>query len=106
MYPSRILVYSGSVTLIIFSLLLFFNDYSTTFVSYTTILRSSNVTEVTGDGDGEEVTATNTFLHPFDRCILPHFDPWDEEIIPVTKLIIILTFLIDTVVEITAISAA
>uniref|UniRef100_A0A0K0DDV4 Uncharacterized protein n=1 Tax=Angiostrongylus cantonensis TaxID=6313 RepID=A0A0K0DDV4_ANGCA len=81
MSSSRFLVCGCLVTFTVVWFLFIFNDYPASVFIYYTFRNSRNVNGVAVD-DEDEVTMTSTLLHPFDRCILPNFDPWDEEIIP------------------------
>lgn len=58
----------------------FLDNYSTNFIPAET---STEISDIQTD---TEESSTKGPMSPFDRCVLPNFDPWDEEMIPFVNL--------------------
>ncbi|KAK6037014.1 hypothetical protein COOONC_25481 [Cooperia oncophora] len=77
-WPRLFILVGGVVAMSLWAFMAF-DDYKTNFLPAET---STEINEIQPSGSQEDV---NTKIDkPLDRCILPNFDPWDRDIIPVS----------------------
>ncbi|WKY03611.1 hypothetical protein Q1695_004956 [Nippostrongylus brasiliensis] len=77
---SRILLSGGGAAFLLLWGFTFFGDYTSNFIP------AETSTEMNDPPTSTIENSTAKPVNPFDQCIMPTFDPWDEDIIPFVNL--------------------